>query len=627
VSSTHLPRRAVLGAVLAVSIVGGGLAAFADDPAPGCPATYTDPAGDSGFGDPATAPVTGDDDLDIVAVTHSVDGGMFSSAVKVVALSASGPANSFADRFVTNFTVAKKAVVVTAERDFSGFGSTTASVTVGGTAATFPVKVVENDKANTLSAVMGAADLEKAVGAPLAGEAFSAMSASAKAFYPSNASPATLQSSWDTATAPSTATYAFGAGCGGAAAPAPAPAEPAPAAPPAAAPTGGGDPSTLPAADCFLAKDPKGDAHVLSPNAPNDPDLDLTGMTLGADGKNLYAYLKVDKLAAGPQFHDGHRFYVNFTFNKHNFTAAGSAYKNAQSAQFKDGLAGSGQVAHVTQLAVDGVSSATDPARVTGNGPGFVASGLKYVFDVKTSTVAAILPIADIEKYGKAPVAGAVLTGVYGGSYGDSYAVANPADAVPDGATTPATSKVTYTMGDNSCFAGSAASVASPLTSVGATKAQYGDTAAVAAKLVDAAGAPVAGKAVTFALGASKATGTTGADGVAKAALLVEEKAGKRSLVLTSDATTSSAPFTVLVEKTALKATGGKGAVTATLSDDDRHPVAGQVVTFTSGKKKVTGKTNAQGVAKATGLPAGNVKVTYAGAAGMYTAASTSTKA
>jgi hypothetical protein len=391
--------------------------------------------------------------------------------------------------------------------------------------------------------------------------------------------------------------------------------------------SGAGDPSKLPLADCFLAKDPKGDASIGfvngAPGLPNDPDLDLTSLTIGADAKNLYAYLKVDKLADGPAVHDGHRFYVSFTHNKHTFTMAGSAFKNSQSGQLKDGLAQTGQVAHVTQLAVDGVSSATDPNRVIGNGPGFVDSGLKYVFDQKTSTVSAILPIADIEKYGKAPVAGAVLSGVYGGAYGDSYAVANPADAIPDGATSPATSKLTYTMGDNHCFGGGASSA---LTYVGALKAQYGDTAAVAAKLVDAAGKPVAGKVVTFSLGSSTATGKTGGNGVAKAALLVKDKAGKRSLAISGGGATTRVVFTVLIEKTVLTATGTKGAVTATLRDDDRRPVGGQVITFTLGSKKVTARTDAKGVAKATGLPPGNVKVTYAGAPGMYTAANATTK-
>ena len=87
-------------------------------------------------------------------------------------------------------------------------------------------------------------------------------------------------------------------------------------------------------------------------------------------------------------------------------------------------------------------------------------------------------------------------------------------------------------------------------------------------------------------------------------------------------------PFTVLVEKTALKVTGSKGTVAATLSDDDKKPVAGQPVTFTAGSKKATVKTDAKGVAKVAGFaPGTTVKVTYAGAAGMYSAAAGSTTA
>jgi hypothetical protein len=235
-----------------------------------------------------------------------------------------------------------------------------------------------------------------------------------------------------------------------------------------------------------------------------------------------------------------------------------------------------------------------------------------------------ILPVADIEKYGKAPVAGAALQGVYVGSYGDAFAVAQQVDVMPDGVTTSAASKLTYAFGNNACFGPPAL----PLKSIGAVKAQYGDTAAVAAKLVDAAGKPVAGKRITFSLGVSKVIAATGADGVAKAALVVKDKAGRRTLTLTDGTNKATAPFTVLVEKTALKAVGGRGSVVATLTDDDRKPVAGQVVTFTSGSKKVTARTDAKGVAKATGFVAGSaVKIAYAGATGMYSAASTSAKA
>jgi hypothetical protein len=198
---------------------------------------------------------------------------------------------------------------------------------------------------------------------------------------------------------------------------------------------------------------------------------------------------------------------------------------------------------------------------------------------------------------------------------------------VPDGSTASAPGKLTYAVGDNHCFAAAGAAT-SPITNVGVTKAQYGDVAAVAAKLVDAAGAPLAGKTLTFALGASKATGVTAADGVAKAALTIKDKAGKRSLKITGEGASTAVPFTVLVEKTALKVTGSKGTVAATLSDDDKKPVAGQPVTFTAGSKKATVKTDTQGVAKVAGFaPGTTVKVSYAGAAGMYSATAGSAKA
>jgi hypothetical protein len=632
VTTTPLPRRAIVGAVLATALVGGGviplLAAHADD----CHA-LVDPKGDSKLA-PQGQTVDQDPNMDILSIDHAIVGDRFVSTIKVADLTAS-PANSPGDEFDAGYTVNGKDINAYVTRydpsqigtaaDAGGNGFYQNALQVGGTEqAGIEVTAKYDEKAETVAISYKLADVEKAVGAPLAGATLTKLTGSAKAAW--------VAASFTYDTAAGTTPYVLGTcdaaggadGSGAAPAPSGSPSDsPAPAPSTPAAPVGGsGDPSKLPAADCVLVKDPKGDAHTPNANVPNDPDLDMTGLTLGSDAKNLYAYIKVDKLAAGPQIHDGHRFYVSFTFNKHNFTMAGSAYKDG-SGQIRDGLAQTGQAAHVTQLAVDGISNAADPARFTGAGPGFVESGLKYVFDQKTSTVTAILPIADLEKYGKAPSAGTTVTSVYGGTFGDAYAVAQQADAIPDGATSPDTSKLTWTVGDNHCFAAGT----SPLSSVGAVKAQYGDVAAVAAKLVDAAGAPVAGKTVTFTLGSTKATGTTGADGIAKGALVVNEKAGKRSLVITSDDATVSVDFTVVLEKTALKAVGGKAGVTATLTDDDNKPVAGQAITFASGSKKVTAKTDAKGVAKATGLPPGNIKVTYAGAAGMYTASSTTTKA
>jgi hypothetical protein len=643
VTTSHLPRRAVVGAALAASLIGTGLvAAFAADPPP-C-TTFTDPKGDSA---PADAPFlpAGEDDLDITGVTFEAADSNLSVSIYVAALNVA-PEYSFGDEFQTAFKHGGKLVELYAYRYNPTDMGTLAEqfydqtgMDVDGEAAATTMKVTYDEKASRVTFSLPLAELEKATSTPTTGALLTELAAQ------SSGDDLAVGERWDDAAAPKDTTYAIGSACGGGAAPvAAAPsatpeasASPSPAASPdpSASPTptsaspvsGGAAPAAagMPTADCFAAKDPKGDASVGvingAPGLPNDPDLDISGLTVGTAGPNLVAYFKVDKLDVGPASTDGHRFTVNFTFNKHTFALAGSAYANAENGQVRDGLASTGQFSHVTQLSVDG-KSLTDPAGRTA--PGFVDSGLKYTFDVKNSYVIASLPLADIEKHGKAPVAGATFTGLYAISAADTDAVSNQADVVPDGSTASAPGKLTYAVGDNHCFA----APTPPLSSVGAVKAQYGDVAAVAAKLADGAGAPLAGKTLTFSLGAAKATGLTGADGVAKAALTVKDKAGKRSLKVTGEGASISVPFTVLVEKTALKVTGSKGTIAATLSDDDKKPVVGQALTFTAGSKKATVKTDAKGVAKVAGFaPGAAVKVTYAGAAGMYAAANGSAKA
>jgi hypothetical protein len=644
VTTSHLPRRAIVGAALAVSLVGGGLiAAFADDaPAGACP-SWTDPAGDATTGQEPTGTFT-DDQMDIISASLANDGANVVATIGDVKLG--DTASDFGDEFHINFTIGGKELQAYADRGGSagdpltspvGFGAGFTSIT-DGTSGEATAKY--DTKANTVTITGTVAELSKALGSDATGKVATAIVAETQDYIPQVGGFV-----YDDAA--SKGTFTVGADCGGAGvapvavAPSASPdasASPSPSASPDASaspsPTASGAPAGgapaaagLPTAGCALAKDPKGDAQLSpvggAPGLPNDPDLDVTSLTLGTDGKNLKAFVKVDALASGPMVTEGHRFYVSFTFNKHNFTMAGSSFKNGEEA-IRDGASQTGQVAATTQLAVDGVSSAIDPERFTGAGPGFVDSGLKYTFDLKNSYAIASLPLTDLEKYGKAPAAGAVLTGVYASANADNFATALVVDSIPDGAGSTAPGKLTYNVGDNACFA----AAASPLTSVGAVKAQYGDVAAVAAKLVDAAGAPLAGKTLTFALGASKATGVTAADGVAKAALTVTDKAGKRSLKVTGEGASTTVPFTVLVEKTALRVTGAKGTVAATLSDDDKKPVAGQPVTFTAGSKKATVKTDAKGVAKVAGFaPGTTVKVTYAGAAGMYSATAGSTKA
>lgn len=432
-TTSHLPRRTVVGSVLAASLIGAGVIAFAAAPAP-CttPPTYTDPAGDAALLDPATAPLTGDDDLDIIGVTQSVDDGVFSTRIKVVKLLADGPSFSFIDRFTSTFTVAKKVVVITFERDFSSVPGATpkkASATVGGTAVTFPVTLIEDVKSSTIGASLAVADLEKVIAAPLAGEAFTAMSATSKDAYVSNVQPVTLQSTNDTATAPATATYLFGTSCsGGAAAPAPA-------------------------------------------------------------------------------------------------------------------------------------ASSTDAASA-------------------------------------------------------SPAPSGTASPNPSGSASPKPS-ATAVPSDGPTF-----------SNAGATRAQFRDKAAVAAKLVDSTGKPMAGKKVTFSLGESTASGITNSSGVARASLTAASRAGKRPLTFATTGARDAVEFTILVERTALGASASGGTVSARMTDDDGRPVSLQLVTFSGGGRTVTARTNADGLVRADGFRRGvTVSVRYPGASGAYTAASTSTRA
>jgi hypothetical protein len=391
-------------------------------------------------------------------------------------------------------------------------------------------------------------------------------------------------------------------------------------------------PADYPAAGCFTYSDPTGDAS-FGGEAPNDPDLDITGFALETTDTSLRAYVKVDGLtSSGPQFADGHRYTLKFTFNKHVFSAAGSDYANG-SGPIRDGLAQTGHAGHVTQLGVDTPAinpTNPDPAILTS--PGYVDSGLKVTFDYTNGYVNFELPIADIEKYGGASFTGD-LTDVVVQSQTDEYAIGSVWDSAPDlDANGDPAGK--WTVGDNACFGPAPAVV----TNLGATKVQYGDTAAVSAKVTDASGAPVANAPVTFTIGKLLTTSTTNSKGVASAKLTPTVTAGSYSLVETfagSDTAgkaSARTPFSVVAEKSVLalseKTSGTKRIVTATLRDDDHHALAEQVVAW-SVNGKAAGKvtTSSTGTARFTAKPGQTVKAVFAAVTGKYTGASASRKA
>lgn len=259
----------------------------------------------------------------------------------------------------------------------------------------------------------------------------------------------------------------------------------------------------LPPAGCQTFADPPGDAKagLNTASNPNDPDLDITGLTLRTTATSLVGYIKVADLAAGPATTDGHRYTINFTFNGHVFSMSASAYKNGTGA-IRDALAQTGQAGKTTQLGVDVPALDAVPPETD---KGFKVSGLKATFDQAANYVVMELPLADVAKYGGRALSGAI-TAVDARATLDNYAVSSSVDTT--NANNSATSTSSWTAGDNKCFA--------VPTRLALSVAKYPATRTVTARLTTATGQALSGKAVAFYLNGRKvATMRTASNGTA----------------------------------------------------------------------------------------------------------------
>lgn len=255
----------------------------------------------------------------------------------------------------------------------------------------------------------------------------------------------------------------------------------------------------FPTAGCVTVVDEKGDAHPVNANAPVDPDLDITSLTMRSTSTALLAYVGVDKLAAGTATFDAHRFAVDFTFNGHVFTMSGSSSARGTHAA-RDVVAASGLFGHVIQLGVDVPSLTAAPPPTE---RGLKTSGLTVNFDIPNSRVVFMLPTADIEKYGSAPFAG-VLSAVNAKSQTDTNLLSSQADATAKANATTSTDN--WTVGDNKCFTQKTA-IALAITKVGTARA-------ITATLTSGT-APLAGQKLVVTVNGKKvATLTTNAKGL-----------------------------------------------------------------------------------------------------------------
>jgi hypothetical protein len=190
-----------------------------------------------------------------------------------------------------------------------------------------------------------------------------------------------------------------------------------------------------------------------------------------------------------------------------------------------------------------------------------------------------------------------------------------------------------FTAGDEYCFGAPPGTLSDLVTPA----AVYSDPVTLSAKLVNEAGAPVAGKPVRFTVAGEKApvVGTTNADGVATATYVPalgagtyavealfpgDTEVGKAKLAGTIVVATETS---VLNPLAVAKPNATTRTVTATLADNDKHLVAGQKVDwYVNGKKLATVATDAKGRSLyKSAKPGQTVQAKYPGLAGKYTAA------
>jgi hypothetical protein len=146
----------------------------------------------------------------------------------------------------------------------------------------------------------------------------------------------------------------------------------------------------------------------------------------------------------------------------------------------------------------------------------------------------------------------------------------------------------------------------------GETELRCGEPLAVSAVLVDSHGAPLAGRVLTFTLGAQSVQGTTAGNGSASATLTPSSHPSNTlAISYAGDAVTSASQTraSLAVESgtrlvglgPSKMGTGGDQPVYVTLEGAaDGKPLPGRLVTFIMGDVTATGTTGGDGIARAT---------------------------
>jgi hypothetical protein len=349
----------------------------------------------------------------------------------------------------------------------------------------------------------------------------------------------------------------------------------------------------------------------------NNPALDILAVDLRLTADQLQVFLAIDGVISPSTmaaYEASYRYTMTFKFNGKLFTYAIEQRNPSNPAQPLDG------VGYPTMNM--GTGGDDLPGSTSGIRPGTASTPSWVIF---TS------PRARIEKNLGGPIVpGDAFTNIYAMTQDFTSAAKAKGDD-----TTVAAAQAKYVVGKDDCFG-------PPPTTVGSlvvSPAQWSDSAALSAVLLDSTGKPMANKSLSFAVGNSAHTtlrATTDVYGRATVSdgpiwdhagsypvtvQFVGDTAGKPSSATgTLRVTAEVCSFNALL---VTKPTAATRVVTATLLDNDRHPVVGVAVDWwVNGKKAATGKTDKAGkVGLRTGKPGQTVQARYAGAPGMLTAA------
>jgi hypothetical protein len=386
-----------------------------------------------------------------------------------------------------------------------------------------------------------------------------------------------------------------------------------------------------PQAGCFNYQDPAGDNafNPLGSGTQTVPDkddkLDITDLLLGTKGRTTFIYAKMPGGDGNSAKGLGPRWDINFGVDGVTGKDIKIIYGRPSS----------------TVPAPAGYSASPFIKVTVGGGPTLDNQKLAEItWDNTAKFLITKIALDELEKLVETPVptgkkfklltidAKILTTSLLNdkGSTLQGWGAVDPGfyDRAPNASSTV----VDYAVGDNKCFEPPASKV-SLLTG---TTVQYGDVANLSAKLTNEAGdTPVAGKTLTFSIAGASASGTTGADGVARATLTHNKTAGSYPLTVTfagdDSFKTSTLSGTLVVKQEAVKIltpfkiakSGTTRTVTITVQDDDKKAVAGQYVNWwVNGRKATAKKTATNGTVTFTAAAGQTVYAEFPAVAGKY---------